>query len=367
MTGRVLVVSWDGGGNATPAVHLSLRLRRRGHDVRLLGWPSMHERARQAGVEFATYPSAPPWPDGVRLEHDGFALMDSMVNGPGTEADIIDQACDYQPDVLVIDCMMASAFRAAATLSVPTSVLCHVLYQPYLDVWGDRQLGDARAMFAGVDQVLILVPPSFEPAADLASGTAYVGPICHPDHPGTSAVDQWDLQVLAHQRDRPWLLLSLSSTPMDQHEALPPMLDALAEMPVSVLLTLGPAVDPDGLNTPPNVVVRRHVPHDAVLPYVDAVITHAGLSTITASLAAGRPMVCVPQGRDQTLNAVRVEACGAGIVVPRDSTDTALSLAIQEVLANPAYQHAAMSLAAEINALGRGQTATQMIEALLPL
>lgn len=43
--------------------------------------------------------------------------------------------------------MMGAAFRAAATLGVATSVLCHVLYNPYVNLWGDRALaGNATAL-----------------------------------------------------------------------------------------------------------------------------------------------------------------------------------------------------------------------------
>ena len=66
--GRFLIVSWDGGGNAPPAINLGARLVRRGHHVRLLGWESMASRAAAAGVEFAAYPSVPAWPPGLAFE-----------------------------------------------------------------------------------------------------------------------------------------------------------------------------------------------------------------------------------------------------------------------------------------------------------
>ena len=66
--GRFLIVSWDGGGNAPPALNLGARLVRQGHQVRLLGWESMASRAAAAGVEFATYPSVPPWPPDLTFE-----------------------------------------------------------------------------------------------------------------------------------------------------------------------------------------------------------------------------------------------------------------------------------------------------------
>ncbi len=67
---------------------------------------------------------------------------------------------------------------------------------------------------------------------------------------------------------------------------------------------------------PPNVAVRRHLPHNLVLPSTTAVISHSGLSTITAPLAEALPLLCIPQGRDQHSNAARVEASGTGPTLP---------------------------------------------------
>ena len=47
---RFLIASWDGGGNTPPAYHLGARLRRRGHQVGMTGWPSMAGRAGAAGL-----------------------------------------------------------------------------------------------------------------------------------------------------------------------------------------------------------------------------------------------------------------------------------------------------------------------------
>ncbi len=57
---RILICTWDGGGNAGPALHLGARLARRGHSVQLQGWHSLAERATAAGLQFCTYPSVAP-------------------------------------------------------------------------------------------------------------------------------------------------------------------------------------------------------------------------------------------------------------------------------------------------------------------
>ena len=138
------------------------------------------------------------------------------------------------------------------------------------------------------------------------------------------------------------------------------MLGALELLPVRVLLTLGGAVPIESVVAPPNVTVREYVPHHLVLPHMEAVICHGGLSTITATLAAGLPLVCIPQGRDQTINAARVQACG---VAPEAAAD-AIASEVLALLADDAARSSARSLEAEIRALGRGELATVEVERL---
>jgi hypothetical protein len=57
---RVLITTWDGGGNTTPAHHLALHLLRRHAEVLLMGWPSMAARAERDAIPFTTYSRLPP-------------------------------------------------------------------------------------------------------------------------------------------------------------------------------------------------------------------------------------------------------------------------------------------------------------------
>ena len=52
---RVLVVTWDGAGNLVSTLGIARRLVERGHDVRLLGHPSIDERCGNAGWEFRPF------------------------------------------------------------------------------------------------------------------------------------------------------------------------------------------------------------------------------------------------------------------------------------------------------------------------
>ena len=142
------------------------------------------------------------------------------------------------------------------------------------------------------------------------------------------------------------------------------MLDAVAALPVRVLLTLGGALPVSAVDPPPNVTVRGFVPHDQVLPRMAAVISHGGLSTITAALTAGVPLLCIPQGRDQSNNAERVAASGVGRALATSASSVQITRALRELLADPAALREARRFADVIAGLGGGDAATRQVAGL---
>jgi UDP:flavonoid glycosyltransferase YjiC (YdhE family) len=95
-----------------------------------------------------------------------------------------------------------------------------------------------------------------------------------------------------------------------------------------------------------------------------AVISHGGLSTITAALTAGVPLICIPQGRDQSDNAERVAASGAGRAVATGAPPAQIACALKELLADPAALHEARRFADVIAGLGGGDAATREVAGL---
>ena len=357
--GRFLIVSWDGGGNAPPAINLGARLVRGGHHVRLLGWESMASRAAAAGVEFTAYPSVPPWPPGLAFEDALEERLLPALLSAGTRDDILAGADRFAPDVVVVDCMMDIGLEAAHLLGLPSAVLVHLPYSAFRYEWGDEATRAQKArLLDAAGAVLALVPPGFDTPCPLPANTTYVGPITDPDP--RPPLDPRDAGLLARP-GRPWVLLSLSTTVQGQAAALPGILDAVAALPVRVLLTLGGAVPASAVDPPPNVTVRGFVRHDLLLPHMAAVISHGGLSTITAALTAGVPLVCIPQGRDQPDNAKRVAASGAGRVVATDAPPADIATAVRELLADRAALREARRFAGVIAGLGGGDAAAQTV------
>lgn len=64
-----------------------------------------------------------------------------------------------------------------------------------------------------------------------------------------------------------------------------------------------------------NVHIERFVPQSTVLPHVDLVVDHGGSGSVIGALTHGVPVVALPMGADQELNARRLVALGAGTTV----------------------------------------------------
>jgi UDP:flavonoid glycosyltransferase YjiC (YdhE family) len=360
--GRFLIVTWDGGGNTPSAFNLGARLVGHGHQVRLLGWETMASRAAAAGVGFAAYPSLAPLPTDVALEDVWEDRVIPALLGPDTRDDIVAEAKRFTPDAIVVDSMVEAGLDAVEVLGLPAAVLVHVLYSAYTEEWGDPTTLAERARALGrADVVLALVPPGFDAPCALPANVTYVGPITAPHPP--EPLDGRDRAVLAEPGD-PWVLVSLSTTVQGQAGALPPILEAMAGLPVRVLLTLGGVMPAGAVDAPANVLVREFVPHELVLPFMAAVVSHGGLSTVTAALAAGVPLLCIPQGRDQPANAQRVADTGVGYVVDADASAPRIAGALAQLLADAGPRRRAAHFADAMNRLGGSAVAVKKVAAL---
>ena len=361
--GRFLIVSWDGGGNVPPALNIGARLVHLGHRVRLLGWESMKSRAAVAGLEFTTYPSVPPWPSGVTLQQAWKERVIPALLGPGTRDDIRTEIEDFSPDVVVVDCMIGAGLEVADTLDLPRAVLMHVLYSTFTDTWGARATRAKNAAYLDhAGQVLVLVPPGFDIACQLPPNTSNVGPITDPA-PGPPL--STGMTELLAEPGKPWVLLSIGTILQDQAMTLPRILEAVAQLPIRVLLNLGGVLPPGAINTPPNVTVCGYISHDLLMPHMAAVVSYGGLSTITTALAAGVPLICMPQAHDQPLNAKRVVASGVGRAVDKNAPPSEIAAAIEGVLTDPSMLDKTNHFANVIAALGRGDVAARKVAGLI--
>jgi UDP:flavonoid glycosyltransferase YjiC (YdhE family) len=144
------------------------------------------------------------------------------------------------------------------------------------------------------------------------------------------------------------------------------VLDAVADLPVRVLLTVGAELPLETLgDVPPNVHVERFVAQDEVIPHASAVLCHGGSGTVLGALAAGVPLVVAPMFADQPFNAARVASTGAGLALPTGKAPAQeLRRTLSQVIEEGSFRAAARRIAAEIAALPTVDEAPSEIEAL---
>jgi UDP:flavonoid glycosyltransferase YjiC (YdhE family) len=133
--------------------------------------------------------------------------------------------------------------------------------------------------------------------------------------------------------------------------------DALADLPMRILVTIGDRRDPAELGpVPASVRVEHWVPQAEVLPRAAAMVSHGGSGSTLAALAAGVPQAFVPLFVDGPSNAARVAEAGAGIVAEDLAAD------VQALLNDPRYGRAAAAIAGEIRALPPMEAAVDVIQ-----
>ena len=145
-------------------------------------------------------------------------------------------------------------------------------------------------------------------------------------------------------------------------------IDALAGLPVRLLVTIGRDRDPAELGpVPANVRVERWVPQADLMPHVAAMVCHGGSGTVTMGLAGGVPMAVVPLFADQPWNAERVDAIGAGIALNGgpEAAIAGLRDAVVRLTGDPSYRSKAQRVAAEMRALPPVDAAVGVVRGLL--
>ncbi len=146
----------------------------------------------------------------------------------------------------------------------------------------------------------------------------------------------------------------------------PAVLDGLRDEALDLVVTVGPNVDPGSLGEQPsNVHIAAFLPQRAVLERCSAVVCHGGYGTILDAIDAAVPLVVVPFGADQHINARSVERLGIGLVLDAGAlTAESLRAAVSAVLTEPDWRRNITRLRDDWHALPGPDGAVAMIEQL---
>jgi UDP:flavonoid glycosyltransferase YjiC (YdhE family) len=95
-------------------------------------------------------------------------------------------------------------------------------------------------------------------------------------------------------------------------------------------------------------------------------VCHGGFGTVLAAVAHGIPLIIVPFGADQHLNAASVVRLGIGVAIDADEmTGPRVRDAVRKVLGDPSYRANARRLQAVANRLPTVRNAIAMLESLV--
>ena len=363
---RVLMVHWDGSGNTPPQRALARELNRRGHEVHVLSHDTLAEAVIADGGRFHALSSAPQWnPAQPRTnEEEGAFVVQNVVGSSAFAADFLAVRDAVRPDICLIDAMLISTLNAAIERGLHFAAINHVALirdsgcTGFLNSIAAALPGPAAGssffdLLERAPLVLATTYPQFGTLQDTASHIHFVGPIRE-----RVAYEPWPRR----SEGRPFVLVSLSSMFQGQESTLRNICEAVSTLPIEVLVTTGRGIAPGTLSVSGDVEARSFVPHDAVLPFVDLVVTHAGFGTLMYSAGAGKPTLCLPNGRDQNDNAARVEALGLGRTLAPDARPAAISSAVMDMLGDEALRTASRSFASGVSRFGELAHAADLIE-----
>jgi MGT family glycosyltransferase len=153
---------------------------------------------------------------------------------------------------------------------------------------------------------------------------------------------------------------------MESGDLFQRVLAGLRDLPINLIVTVGRDIDPAEFGPQPsNIHIERYIPQSVILPHCDAVVSHGGSGSVLGALAHGLPMVLIPMGADQPLNAARCADLGVGQVLDAvAATPETVRAAVALVLAEPSYRQASERLRDEIAGLPAPEHAVMLLERL---
>jgi UDP:flavonoid glycosyltransferase YjiC (YdhE family) len=280
---------------------------------------------------------------------------------------------EWRPDVLVCDEMDFGAQVAAERADVRyATVVCigsgsfvwpELVTEPLNELRATHGLPpDPELLMLSRYLVLAPFPPSFrDPTNPLPPTGHAIRPVL--DDASAGEVEPAWLAELT----RPVVYFTLGTIfNLESGDLFERVLSGLGELPVSVVVTVGRELEPLALGPQPaNVRVERYVPQSLLLPHCELVVSHAGSGSVVGALVHGLPMVLLPIGADQPLNAGRCQELHiARVLDPFHATAADVSNAASEVLSDPSYRRNAQRLKAEIEALPGPEHALRLLERL---
>ncbi|HEV3169347.1 MAG TPA: nucleotide disphospho-sugar-binding domain-containing protein [Actinocrinis sp.] len=376
-------------GHVNPTLGVAARLAEQGHQVAWAGHAEFVTRL--AGPEAAVLPCALPHADGAAVERPAdlrgpaalkflwetflIPLAEAMIPGVYAAVD------EFKPDVLVVDQQAVAGAVVAQRTGIPWATSATTAAEladplggmPKVAAWVREMLlhlelryGDPTA--AASDRYQCTYGDlRFSPHLVLAYSSAELSG-CHDELGDTLRYVGPSIAVRPHDPGFPWhalpeeaplVLVTIGTANSDTGgEFLNACAAALADRPELFGIFADPA---EVVTQPPdNVLTAHHVPQLELLPWISAVICHAGQNTVCEALYHRVPLVVAPIRDDQPIVAQQAAEAGAAIRVRfgRARADH-VGAALDTVLTYPQFRQAAARVAESFRAAGGAAAAAE--------
>ncbi|MER7930287.1 glycosyltransferase [Streptomyces sp. NPDC096057] len=375
---RILFSSTPAHGHLMPLLPLARAFRDRGDDVAVLTsaafgpmldaerltllavGPEMPELlaegARRAGADDPTAPDP-------AIAAELFAGARIALTADAAIA----AAREFRPDVIVAEATDYVGPFVASELDVPYAkhAFGPLIPAEFTDVF------DAVAERAYKERGLSVPTPAWyvDPCPEILQGPGWQPPQGHlplraEAYRGPGPTEATASAPSLAVRARPKVLLSFG-THFGQPALLRPIVDALAptaDLVVTLGLTATAADYGDGLD---GVEFVGFTPLAELLDDVDLVVTHGGAGTTLGTLARALPMVVVPQGADQFLQAGAVAGARLGVAVMPPAGPQAVAEATAQVLGDIGFRNNARRAADQIAAMPSAREVADQLAAAL--
>jgi len=206
---------------------------------------------------------------------------------------------------------------------------------------------------------IVLIDRDFLASQNLQENQVFVGPTTF-QMPRTT-----DEQPLGVNLEPGTVLLSTTTAANMCGDLYRRLLKAIAQMRIPLLATIANDTDiPSGLGD--NVRVERFVPHDEVVPYVKAIVTHGGAGMVGRAFRSGIPMLIIPHNGDQIPTAIQAAKLGLAYYLPeKKATAKAIQSKLKALLKDDKLHARLKMLSEKLSSMDSPLLAVKAIEDVL--
>ncbi|MGG2461219.1 macrolide family glycosyltransferase [Streptomyces sp. RGM 3693] len=334
MAKHLLFVALLGHGHINPTLPLVEELVRRGHRVDYATSAEHADAVTRSGARWVELPPLPPIEPPTEFGPETFGrFMRHLFTGMRAAYPLLREHCTAESvDAICYDAMNWCARVLAEDLGLPAVRLIpnfasnetYSLFSQFMRETDGvnpvtAAIGPDCEEFAAehgltldptnlLDVIeklnLVFIPREFQPAGDSFDDRFhFIGPSL-----GSREDEPWS----PPDPEAPVLFISLGTVFNDRPEFYRTCIEAFADEPYHVAMSVG-GLDPAALGPiPASFDVRARFPQPAVLQRATAFVSHTGMNSTMEALYYGVGLIAVPQMPEQAANAGRVRELGLG-------------------------------------------------------